>query len=97
MFNYLASCAIKEQAISREATLPIRNRKGVAQNFGFIHNFSKSCLLFFHGFTAGCYQSLEPLREAYINFGYNVLVPLVPGHGISKRWNSDNPPPYQKM
>ncbi|MBD0266684.1 MAG: alpha/beta fold hydrolase [Cyanobacteria bacterium Co-bin8] len=48
--------------------------------------------LCFHGFTAGPYQ-FEPLGRRFFNAGYNVVVPLLPGHGRAGNWGKDNPPP----
>ncbi|MBE9004066.1 alpha/beta fold hydrolase [Fortiea sp. LEGE XX443] len=52
---------------------------------------SKVCL-FLHGFTAASYQ-FEPLGKALFNQGYNVLIPLQPGHGLAGDWNRQTPPP----
>ena len=59
--------------------------------------------LFFHGFTAGPYQ-MEPIGQHFYRAGYNVLGPLLPGHGRAGQWDKDNPPPlptdpevYQKF
>lgn len=51
----------------------------------------KICL-FFHGFTAGPYQ-FEPLGKALFAAGYNVMIPLQPGHGVAGNFDGDNPPP----
>jgi pimeloyl-ACP methyl ester carboxylesterase len=92
MSNYLTAIAeIREQAITRENALPIRNEK-CRSKFWFHPQPTTKVCLFFHGFTAGCYQ-FEPLAEALYQIGYNLLVPLVPGHGIVGNWNRDNPPP----
>ena len=59
--------------------------------------------LFFHGFTAGPYQ-MAPLGQHFYRAGYNVVAPLLPGHGRAGHWDKDNPPPlptdpevYQKF
>ncbi|HEY9599246.1 MAG TPA: alpha/beta fold hydrolase [Cyanophyceae cyanobacterium] len=92
MFDYAATTtAIIEQAKAREDALPIRNEKCRSKFYFQPHPAPKVCL-FFHGFTAGSYQ-VEPLAETLFQAGYNVLVPLQPGHGIAGDWNSDNPPP----
>ncbi|YAF95076.1 MAG: alpha/beta hydrolase [Nodularia sp. CChRGM 3473] len=58
-----------------------------------IHPYSTSKVCFFlHGFTAGPYQ-FEPLGKAFFNAGYNVLVPLQPGHGLVGNWNRKHPQP----
>lgn len=48
--------------------------------------------LFFHGFTAAPHQ-FQPMAEQFFRAGYNVLVPLLPGHGQAGNWSSHNPPP----
>ncbi len=48
--------------------------------------------LFFHGFTAGPYQ-MEPIGQHFHRAGYNVVAPLLPGHGRAGQWTKDNPPP----
>jgi esterase/lipase len=58
-----------------------------------IHPYSTSrVFLFLHGFTAGPYQ-FGPIGQAFFNSGYNVLVPLQPGHGLAGDWNRQNPQP----
>ncbi len=52
---------------------------------------TKVCL-FFHGFTAAPYQ-FAPLAQMLFKAGYNVLVPLLPGHGLAGDWGPMNPPP----
>jgi esterase/lipase len=74
-----------------EKSLPIRNHACCSKFFFHPHPTSKVCL-FFHGFTAGPYQ-FEPIGKALFASGYNVLIPLQPGHGIAGSWNGDNPPP----
>jgi len=85
------TAAIVEQAKRREDALPIRNEK-CRSKFYFQPDRASKVFLFFHGFTAGPYQ-FEPLGETLFQAGYNVLVPLQPGHGIAGNWNGDNPPP----
>lgn len=48
--------------------------------------------LCFHGFTAGPYQ-FEPMAQHFFKAGYNVVAPLLPGHGRAGDWGIDNPPP----
>ena len=92
MFDYSTTTAtIIEQAKTREDALPLRNEKCRSKFFFHPHPTPKVCL-FFHGFTAGPYQ-FEPLGEAFFQAGYNVLVPLLPGHGVAGEWNGNNPPP----
>ncbi len=92
MLDYSATTAeIILAAKTREDALPIRNDKCRSKFYFQPHQARKVCL-FFHGFTAGPYQ-FEPLGETLFQLGYNVLVPLQPGHGIAGDWNGDNPPP----
>ncbi|HEY9880379.1 MAG TPA: alpha/beta fold hydrolase, partial [Leptolyngbyaceae cyanobacterium] len=48
--------------------------------------------LCFHGFTAGPYQ-FRPMAEHFFKAGYNVVAPLMPGHGRAGDWGIHNPPP----
>jgi pimeloyl-ACP methyl ester carboxylesterase len=92
MFDYsTTTTAIAQQAKTREDALPLRNEK-CRSKFFFQPNPSPKVCLFFHGFTAGPYQ-FEPLGEALFQAGYNVLVPLQPGHGVAGNWDGNNPPP----
>ncbi|MBE9215171.1 alpha/beta fold hydrolase [Plectonema cf. radiosum LEGE 06105] len=83
--------AIIEQAIALEQTLPIKNQACSSKFFFHPHPIEKICL-FFHGFTAGPYQ-FEPLGKALFAAGYNVMIPLQPGHGVAGNFDGDNPPP----
>ncbi|HEY9674815.1 MAG TPA: alpha/beta fold hydrolase [Waterburya sp.] len=92
MANYsTTTAAILEQAKTREDALPIRHEK-CRSKFYFHSHPTPKVFLFLHGFTAGPYQ-FEPLGQALFKAGYNVLVPLQPGHGITGHWDGDNPPP----
>lgn len=82
---------IIEQAKNRENALSVRNEQ-CSSKFLLHDQPTKKVCLFFHGFTAGSYQ-FEPLAEALYKLGYNVLIPLVPGHGLAGNWDSKNPPP----
>lgn len=74
-----------------ESKLPLRNE--ACRSKFFLHpHITQKVFLFFHGFTAGPYQ-FEPLGKAFYEAGYNVLIPLQPGHGIAGEWNRYNPPP----
>jgi alpha-beta hydrolase superfamily lysophospholipase len=48
--------------------------------------------LFFHGFTAGPHQ-MKPIGEHFFRAGYNVVAPLLPGHGRAGDWGPAQPPP----
>lgn len=92
MSNYsTTTAAIIQQAQTLEETLPIRNEACRSLFFFHPQPTAKVCL-FFHGFTAGPYQ-FEPLGKSLFEAGYNVLIPLQPGHGVAGDWNADNPPP----
>ncbi|MBV6622137.1 MAG: alpha/beta fold hydrolase [Rivularia sp. (in: Bacteria)] len=92
MNNYSVTTAnIIEQAINLEQTLPIKNQ-ACSSKFFFHSNPTQKVCLFFHGFTAGPYQ-FEPLGKKLYEAGYNVLIPLQPGHGVAGNFNADNPPP----
>lgn len=82
------------QAIRQEAARQapkLRNR--ACQPIFLLHPqpTSKVCL-FFHGFTAAPYQ-FAPLAQILFQAGYNVLVPLLPEHGLLGNWGPFNPPP----
>ncbi|MBW4563330.1 MAG: lysophospholipase [Mojavia pulchra JT2-VF2] len=80
-----------EQVHKSESAFGLKNEACRSKFFVHPHSTSKVCL-FLHGFTAGPYQ-FEPLGKALFDAGYNVLVPLQPGHGRSGDWNRQNPPP----
>ena len=92
MYDYSATTvAIIEQAINLEQTLPVKNQACASKLFSHSNPTQKVCL-FFHCFTAGPYQ-FEPLGKALYEAGYNVLIPLQPGHGVAGNFDGDNPPP----
>lgn len=92
MSNYAATiAAILQQTQAREDALPLLN-EACRSRFFFKPNPTEKVCLFLHGFTAGPYQFV-PIGEAFFRAGYNVLVPLMPGHGQAGDWNRDNPPP----
>lgn len=82
---------ILEQVHQLESTLGLKN-EACRSKFLIHPDFTSKVFLFLHGFTAGPYQ-FEPLGKAFFNKGYNVLIPLQPGHGRSGDWRSQNPPP----
>ncbi|WP_066426050.1 carboxylesterase [Anabaena sp. 4-3] len=82
---------ILEKVHQSESALTLKN--AACRSKFLIHpNFTAKVCLFLHGFTAGPYQ-FEPLGKAFFQAGYNVLIPLQPGHGRSGDWNRQNPPP----
>ncbi|MGJ5630144.1 alpha/beta hydrolase [Nostoc sp. CALU 1950] len=82
---------ILEQVHQLESTLGLKN-EACRSKFLIHPDFRSKVFLFLHGFTAGPYQ-FEPLGKALFNTGYNVLIPLQPGHGRSGDWRHQNPPP----
>jgi esterase/lipase len=82
---------IIEKVQQSELEVGLRNAACRSRFLIHPHTTSKVCL-FLHGFTAAPYQ-FEPLGKALFHQGYNVLVPLQPGHGLAGDWNSRNPPP----
>ncbi|MBD2342559.1 alpha/beta hydrolase [Anabaena subtropica] len=93
---------ILEQVHQLESEVGLKNAACRSQFYIHPQTTSKVCL-FLHGFTAAPYQ-FEPLGKALFNQGYNVLVPLQPGHGRAGDWNRQTPPPlptdietYQKF
>lgn len=80
MTNYAATiAAIVQRTQVREDALPLRNL-ACRSRFFFQANPTEKVCLFFHGFTAGPYQFV-PMGEAFFRAGYNVIIPLMPGHG----------------
>ncbi|MFS0518199.1 alpha/beta hydrolase [Nostoc sp. UIC 10607] len=82
---------ILEQVHQSESALGLKNEACRSKFFIHPNSTSKVCL-FLHGFTAGPYQ-FEPIGKAFFKAGYNVLIPLQPGHGRSGNWSRQNPPP----
>ncbi len=80
------------QTATQQANLaPLRNPR--CRPIMFLHPqpTPKVCLLF-HGFTAAPYQFLA-LAQALFRAGYNVLVPLLPNHGLAGDWGPFSLPP----
>lgn len=76
---------------AQEHNLPLRHQACCSQFLLHPAATSKVCL-FFHGFTAAPYQFL-PMGRAFHQAGYNVVIPLMPGHGRAGKWNQNTPPP----
>jgi len=92
MSNYSTlTAAIVRETWAREDALPLMNENCRSRFFLQPSPSPKVCL-FFHGFTATPEQFL-PIGEAFFEAGYNVLIPLLPGHGQAGDWNRDRPPP----
>ncbi|MCU0535771.1 MAG: alpha/beta fold hydrolase [Hydrococcus sp. Prado102] len=82
---------IVRQTQTHEDTLPLRN-EACRSRFFLQPNPAQKVCLFLHGFTAGPYQ-FAPMGKFFFRAGYNVLIPLMPGHGKAGEWSSNNPPP----
>ncbi len=92
MPNYSALVlAIIRETKAAEEELPLMAQTS-GSRFFFQPSFSDKVCLFFHGFTA-IPDQFVPIGETFFQSGYNVLIPLLPGHGIAGEWNRDNPPP----
>ncbi|MEB3179377.1 MAG: alpha/beta fold hydrolase [Nostocaceae cyanobacterium] len=92
MLDYFKiTLAIVHQTKTREAAVGLINPACRSRFFFHPHPTEKVFILF-HGFTAAPYQ-FEPMGKALFKEGYNVIIPLMPGHGQAGNWNRDNPPP----
>ncbi|MBT9311694.1 alpha/beta hydrolase [Leptothoe kymatousa] len=92
MADYLTLKEVLESKISaRESEMSLIDN--LCRSYFLFHSqpTDKVCL-FFHGFTAGPYQFIPMAQDLYKQ-GYNVIVPLLPGHGIAGKWGPSNPPP----
>ncbi len=92
MASYAATvAALKHNIKAREDALPVRSEQ--SRSRFFLHNrpTAKVCLLF-HGWTTAPYE-FKTIGQALYQAGYNVLVPLMPGHGRAGNWYADQPPP----
>ncbi len=92
MSNYSTfTSALIQETKAYEETLPLMAQTS-GSRFFIQPDFSEKVCLFFHGFTATPDQFV-PIGEAFFQAGYNVLIPLLPGHGIAGKWDRENPPP----
>jgi len=89
MFDSIST--IVNQTREREAALPLIKHSAGSQFLLQSGSSDKVCV-FFHGFTATPEQFMT-IGQAFFAAGYNVLIPLLPGHGIAGSWDRDNPPP----
>jgi pimeloyl-ACP methyl ester carboxylesterase len=76
---------------AQEAALPLRNDR-CRSRFWLHGEPTAKVFIFLHGLTAAPYQ-FETLGDRLYAAGYNVVVPLLPGHGQAGDWGADNPPP----
>lgn len=83
--------ALRQEAQTQFNLQPLRNDR--CNPLFFCHpQPTDQVFLLFHTFTA----SPDQLREiglALFQAGYNVIIPLLPGHGIQGTWNYAAPPP----
>lgn len=92
MSNYSTAVAsLTQQIQAREKALPLRNLACQSRFLLKPLPTQKVCL-FFHGFTSTP-QQFMPMGEALFKAGYNVLIPLLPGHGQAGNWQAKSPPP----
>jgi esterase/lipase len=83
--------AIIQQAQAREDALPLKN-EFCRSRFFFHPQPTDKVMLFFHGFTGVPYQ-FESIGQLFFDSGYNVLIPLLPGHGRAGNWDRHHPTP----
>ncbi|MBE9029442.1 alpha/beta fold hydrolase [filamentous cyanobacterium LEGE 11480] len=83
--------AFVAQVAQQESMLPLRNDR--CRSRFWLHDAPTSqVFVLFHGITAAPYQ-FDTLGERLYAAGYNVLAPLMPGHGQAGDWDASNPPP----
>lgn len=83
--------ALQARIAAQQDTLSLKNQDCRSQVFLHPQPTAQVCL-FFHGFTAAPYQFV-PIGQAFFQAGCNVVIPLLPGHGLAGDWQDDNPPP----
>lgn len=92
MANYSDIIRVLQRDLpTREAAYPLMDLACRSRLWLHPQPTGRVCL-FFHGFTAGPYQ-FEPLGERLHRAGYNVLAPLLPGHGRAGTWDAQTPSP----
>jgi esterase/lipase len=92
MKNYFTfTTALVRQTRTHEDALLLMNENCRSRFFLQQRPSPKVCL-FLHGFTATPEQFV-PIGEAFFKAGYNVLIPLLPGHGLAGNWKGSHPPP----
>ena len=83
--------ALRQEAQAQSKVQPLRSDR--CQSLFFFHSKpTPKAFLLFHGFTAGPYQ-LQSVGKTLFEAGYNVVIPLLPGHGLVGLWNQKTPPP----
>jgi carboxylesterase len=92
MTRYHEIKAVLERDLHRqEAAYPLMAPSMHSQLWLHPRPSDRVCLCF-HGFTASPAQ-FQPLGDKLHRAGYNVVAPLMPGHGRAGDWSKDNPPP----
>ncbi len=86
-----AAKVLIQKTRAREEALGLRDETCRSQ-FLLQSSPTAKVIVFFHGFTATPEQFV-PIGEAFFQAGYNVLIPLLPGHGQAGDWNEAYPPP----
>ncbi|MBD2088506.1 alpha/beta fold hydrolase [Microcoleus sp. FACHB-1515] len=90
MSDDAAIAAVVEATRKQEAARPLMD--GAASIFHCFDRPTPKAIVFFHGFTAIPAQ-FDAIATVFHAAGYNVIVPLLPGHGIADDWSRDHPPP----
>lgn len=85
------AAAIAREAKHHEAALTLID-EGCYSQLLLQEERPEKVFLLLHGFTATPAQFL-PIGKTLFEAGHNVLIPLLPGHGLAGDWNGDNPPP----
>jgi esterase/lipase len=83
---------IVQETKNREAALALLDEEYCHSIFLLYPEPRPKVFLFFHGFTATPAQFV-PLGKTLYEAGYNVVVPLMPGHGLAGNWSKSSPPP----
>jgi pimeloyl-ACP methyl ester carboxylesterase len=83
--------ALRQEAQTQTQLQPLRNDR--CNSLFLCHSKpADQVFLLFHSFTASPDQ-LREIGSAIFQAGYNVIIPLLPGHGLQGTWNYDSPPP----
>lgn len=83
--------ALRQEAQTQTHLQPLRNDR--CNSLFFCHpQGTDQVFLFFHTFTASPDQ-LRDIGFALFQAGYNVIIPLLPGHGLAGTWGVASPPP----
>ncbi|MEY2976175.1 MAG: hypothetical protein RLZZ435_312 [Cyanobacteriota bacterium] len=83
--------ALRQEADTQANLQPLRNDR--CNPLFFCHpKPTNQVFLLFHTFTASPDQ-LRDVGYALFEAGYNVVIPLLPGHGLQGTWSCASPPP----